>query len=419
MPQANTSIKSKEGLELLKKLDFNAIKLKIYLSLKDLRTAELILNGDKRLSKVQISKVMRLEGAFPFQIADQGASHDFKFIDLFSGIGGFRLAWQNLGGQCVFSSEIDPYAQTTYYENFGDWALQDIRDIKPELVPDHDVLCAGFPCQAFSQVGLQKGFADERGILFFYIYKILLEKTPKMIILENVANLRSHNNGHTFSTIMRALQGQLTFNDIDNLKISTELKTLLYKKLNYHVVTQVVSPIDFNIPQRRKRVFFMCFNKEYYNEEALKKWKGIVFEEYNSNVGEILEDISADPCKLSKFTLHDGTWDWMRGRVAQQKAKGNNFKYNLVSKESKCTNAILARYYKDGAEALVDQSDLGLNPRKLTHRECARLQGFPDEFIIDAVSSIQMYKQFGNGVCAKIVERIGEQMLELAKSATK
>lgn len=419
MAHSNFVDNEQKSLDLINALNFNVKKLKIYLGLKDLKTAELILNRKKRLSKVQINRILRLEKAFPFKSQVVNEASDLKFIDLFSGIGGFRLAWQNLGGQCVYSSEIDPYAQTTYFENFGEWALDDIRDIQPESVPDHDLLCAGFPCQAFSQVGLQKGFADERGILFFYIYKILLAKKPKMILLENVSNLRNHNGGHTFSIILRALQGQLTFEDIDNLKISRELKALLYKKLNYHVVTQVISPIDFNIPQRRKRVFFMCFNKDYYDEQVLKNWKGIEFEDYQTNVGSILEDISGDAEKLNKFTLQDGTWDWMRERVSHQKAKGNNFKHNIVNRDSKCTNAILARYYKDGAEALVDQSELGLNPRKLTHRECARLQGFPDEFIIDAVSSIQMYKQFGNGVCSKLVEKIGEQMLKMSKIATK
>lgn len=310
----------------------------------------------------------------------------FKFIDLFAGIGGFRMAFQNLGGKCVFTSEWDKFSQKTYEANYGEIPFGDITKVREDLIPDHDLLLAGFPCQPFSIAGVSKknslgkahGFRDKtQGTLFFDIVRILEEKRPKAFVLENVKNLVSHDKGKTFKIIKGTLE-----------------------ELDYSISCKILDGQHF-VPQHRERIFIVGFDKQIFKKDNYFQFPELP--EPNSLVEDILDD-EVDP----KYTLSDKLWNYLQEYAKKHKAKGNGFGFGLVNLDG-ITRTISARYYKDGSEILIPQD--GKNPRRLTPRECARLQGYPESFIIP-VSDTQAYKQFGNSVVMPLIQYLGEEVVK-------
>lgn len=367
-------------------------------------------NGEHSPSITKIAAIEALQTSIPFKSNNQNVG--LRFIDLFAGIGGIRLAFQNIGARCVFSSEWDKFSQKTYAANFGELPHGDITKICANEIPVHDILLAGFPCQAFSQAGLKKGFADTRGTLFFDIQRILVAHRPRMFLLENVKQLRGHNKGSTLETILSLLRGQET--DLPNgIEISDEPKNALCQKLNYWVEYKVLRSCDFGVPQNRERVYIVGFNKDYYGDLDFKNsftWplpSGVP-----TSVRQILQSHNEVE---DKYTISQRLLDGHIRRKKEHHEKGNGFGFSVFKPQDRYTNTISARYYKDGSEILIDQTDLNRRPRKLTPRECARLQGYPEEFIVDAVSDTQAYKQFGNTVSVPVVQAVASQMLQFDK----
>ena len=366
--------------------------------------------GEHKPSKSKLAKVLELHEEAPFR--DENNNPKFRFIDLFAGIGGIRLPFQQLGGECVFSSEWDKFAQRTYAANYGEVPSGDITQIVASDIPDHDILMGGFPCQSFSQAGLKKGFEDTRGTMFFEIQRILGEKRPKVFLLENVKQLKGHDKGRTLQTILNILTGESDL-PLDDVPMSADAREALGKKLNYWVDYKVLRAADFGIPQNRERIFIVGFDRDYFggNIDFNKIFKWPEPTNQPTKVGDILESQEILDTLEDKYTISDKLWAGHLRRKAEHGIKGNGFGYSLFNRESSYTNTISARYYKDGSEVLIDQSHLGKNPRKLTPRECARLQGFPDDFIVDAVSQGQIYKQFGNSVCVKVIQAVAKQIV--------
>ena len=307
---------------------------------------------------------------------------DFTFIDLFAGIGGMRLAFEAVGGRCVFSSEWDKNAQLTYYANFAEMPHGDIRRIAADKIPPHDVLLAGFPCQSFSIAGVSKkkslgrphGFQDRtQGTLFFEIKRILADRKPRAFLLENVKNLKSHDRGRTYDLIYETLADDL----------------------GYDVHTEILDARTL-VPQHRERVFIAGFDKPTPFEFPR-------LEDRKPRLQDILEKNVH-----KKYTLSDHLWKYLQEYAEKHRALGNGFGYS-VAELNGVTRTLSARYYKDGSEILIPQR--GRNPRRLTPRECARLMGFPDGFKIP-VSDTQAYKQFGNSVVVPVVERIASEMVK-------
>ena len=366
--------------------------------------------GEHKPSKSKLAKILELHEEAPFR--NENKNPKFRFIDLFAGIGGIRLPFQQLGGECVFSSEWDKFAQRTYAANYGEVPSGDITQIVASDIPDHDILMGGFPCQSFSQAGLKKGFEDTRGTMFFEIQRILGEKRPKVFLLENVKQLKGHDKGRTLQTILNILTGESDL-PLDDVPMSDDAREALGKKLNYWVDYKVLRAADFGIPQNRERIFIVGFDRDYFGENIdfnkIFKWPEPTNQP--TKVGDILESQEILDALEDKYTISDKLWAGHLRRKAEHGIKGNGFGYSLFNRESSYTNTISARYYKDGSEVLIDQSHLGKNPRKLTPRECARLQGFPDDFIVDAVSQGQIYKQFGNSVCVKVIQAVAKQIV--------
>lgn len=332
-------------------------------------------NGESMPSTLEYKTVMQFAENIPFEKVKKPR---FRFIDLFAGIGGIRIPFQELGGDCVFTSEWDKFAQKTYRLNFGDEPHGDITQINEKDIPDFDVLLAGFPCQPFSQAGLKKGFADTRGTLFFEIERILKEKRPKAFLLENVKQLKGHDRGRTLQVILKHLDD-----------------------LNYYVKYEVLRAGDFGVPQNRERIYIVGISKDRFNLPENYEFEFPMPTYQKTRVGNILEqDVN------EKFTISDALWEGHQRRKKEHQEKGNGFGYSLFNADSEYTNTISARYYKDGSEILIDQGE-GKNPRKLTPRECARLQGFPEKFIIP-VSDTQAYKQFGNSVAVPVIREVAK-----------
>ena len=366
--------------------------------------------GEHKPTPKRLQDIQNISTDIPFK--PESNKHEFKFIDLFAGIGGIRLPFQKLGGECVFSSEWDKFSKITYAANYGEVPQGDITKITPSEVPNHDVLLGGFPCQAFSQAGLRKGFTDTRGTLFFEIQKILAHKRPKAFLLENVKQLKGHEKGRTLSTILSILRGN-SIEDIPNdIPMSDDAKNSLASKLNYAVDYRVLAASNFGVPQKRERIYLIGFDRDQFPNVDLDDVLNRLFLDLESRksitrLGTILDDNnSVDP----KFTISDKLLSGHERRRLEHKKKGNGFGFSLFNKESPYCNTISARYYKDGSEILIDQSDIGKNPRKLTPRECARIQGFPEAFKVDAVSNVQIYKQFGNSVSVPVIEEIAKLM---------
>lgn len=317
-------------------------------------------------------------------------TNKFTFIDLFCGVGGFRIAMQNAGGQCVFSSDLDSHARQAYEHNYDDLPFGDITKILPRSIPTHDVLVAGFPCQPFSRVGEEKGFYDTRGTLFHNIMDIVKTKRPKMAILENVKGLISNDKGNTIVTILRTMLDAGYACNIPNKLIEfgtvSELQNAAKKEF-------ILNAREFGLPQHRPSVYMV-----FWRVGLVDKFEYPRPTYEATRDGSILEENPAD-----KLTLTDGMWNYHQRKKQQDMAKGNNFGYCLVNADTPYTETILARYYKDGAQALIEQPNK--NPRLLSPREAARLQGFPEAFEI-VTSNPQAYKQFGNSVPVSVVNRL-------------
>lgn len=307
----------------------------------------------------------------------------FTFIDLFAGIGGMRIAFERAGGHCVYSSEWNKYSQQTYFANFGEQPEGDITQVEASAIPDHDILVAGFPCQPFSIAGVSKknslgratGFEDKtQGTLFFDVCRILKEKRPKAFMLENVKNLCSHDKGRTFQIILESLE-----------------------ELDYSIFYSVLDGQNY-VPQHRERILIVGFDRKKYGKRV--RFDFALTPRFPKPVmGDILDE-NVD----EKYTLSDKLWTYLQNYAAKHKAAGNGFGYGLAPLDG-VSRTISARYYKDGSEILIAQD--GRNPRRLTPRECARLQGFPNDFKIP-VSDTQAYKQFGNSVVVPLMENVAK-----------
>lgn len=316
----------------------------------------------------------------PVQYESSG-KQPLRFIDLFCGIGGFRIAFERAGCTCVFSSDWDKYAQITYETNFGERPHGDIHTVATGDIPPFDILCAGFPCQPFSIAGVSKknslgrkhGFEDEKqGNLFFSIAEIIEYHQPAAFVLENVKNLKSHDGGRTYEIIYQTLT----------------------KALGYTVVPKVIDAKSV-VPQHRERIYLVGF----------KPWRHFAFPEFpkeGPKLGSILED-KVDP----KYTLSDHLWTYLQNYAKKHKEAGNGFGCSVVTAND-IARTLSARYHKDGSEILIKQNRK--NPRRLTPRECSRLMGFPPDFKIP-VSDTQAYRQFGNSVVVPVVESIAREVV--------
>lgn len=331
---------------------------------------------------------------------------DFTFIDLFAGIGGFRIGFEAAGGKCVFTSEWDHFCQKTYHENFEvDHPIAgDITQVPLDEIPDHDILAAGFPCQPFSIAGVSKknslgrqhGFMCEaQGTLFFDIARIIEEKQPKAFLLENVKNLRSHDRGRTFDIIMGTLRDEL----------------------GYDVHARVIDAKHL-VPQHRERIFIVGFkeptfwdwNTLYLPEKGTRKLSTVFHDRARPEPEHDIPKLYTNGRGVNpKYVLSDKLWGYLQQYAENHRAKGNGFGFGLVGPDD-TARTLSARYYKDGSEILVRRKKG--NPRRLTPRECARLMGYPESFKIP-VSDTQAYKQFGNSVVPLLVQEIARIMKPL------
>lgn len=333
---------------------------------------------------------------------------EFRFVDLFAGIGGLRIGFEKIGGTCVFTSEWNKFSQETYLANFGNDHLiaGDITEVDEASIPEHDVLLAGFPCQPFSIAGVSKknslgrahGFLDDtQGTLFFDVVRIIRHHRPKAFLLENVKNLLSHDKGNTFRVIMHALD-----------------------ELGYETDHKVIDARHW-VPQHRERIFIAGFRRDIPTKFSLDDvliptfpnplLSSILHPEDGSESSEEPYTTGAKALVAEKYTLSPKLWAYLQNYAAKHKAAGNGFGFGLCTPSS-VARTLSARYYKDGSEILIAQR--GKNPRRLTPRECARLMGFdrpgsnrPWKIV---VSDAQAYRQFGNAVAAPVAAAIAEAM---------
>ncbi|MBL8019587.1 MAG: DNA (cytosine-5-)-methyltransferase [Leptospirales bacterium] len=313
-----------------------------------------------------------------------------RFIDLFAGIGGFRIAFTAAGFDPVFSSEWDSMAQKTYSTNFGTVPAGDIRAVESKTIPEFEVLCAGFPCQPFSLAGVSKknalgrphGFNDQKqGNLFFEIMRIVNARKPQALLLENVKNLGSHDGGKTLQVIRDSLEAA-----------------------GYHLKMAVINARVL-VPQNRERIYIAGFR----SKAAMESFRFPLLADKKPTLGKILENRV-----LPKYTLSDHLWRYLQDYKKKHEAAGHGFGFGLADRNG-VTRTLSARYYKDGSEILVPMR--GKNPRRLTPRECARLMGFPESFQIP-VSDTQAYKQFGNSVVVPVVQAIAIEMKKALDTAS-
>jgi len=310
---------------------------------------------------------------------------EFRFIDLFAGVGGMRFAFEKVGGSCVFSSEIDRFACRTYEANFGETPAGDITEIPASEIPGHDVLVAGFPCQPFSLAGVSKknsldrphGFDDPtQGTLFFDIKRILAHHRPRAFVLENVKHLQNHDRGQTFGVIRDALEG-----------------------LGYDLHYRVLDAAGF-VPQHRERIFIVGFDRAV----------PFSFPDLPIEGPKLARILAPHEEVDDRYTLSDHLWQYLQNYAEKHRKKGNGFGFSVADRDG-VTRTLSARYHKDGSEILIDQP--GKNPRRLTPEECRRLMGFPDRFRFpDDVSDTQRYRQMGNAVVVPVVQRVAEQVVE-------
>lgn len=319
----------------------------------------------------------------------------FTFIDLFAGIGGFRIAFQNLGGKCVFSSEWDNSAQESYELNFGEMPFGDITKIDEKEIPDHDILTGGFPCQAFSIAGKRGGFNDTRGTLFFDVARIIKEKKPKAFFLENVKGLVNHRGGKTLEVILNTLR-----NDLD-----------------YYVPEpQIMNAKNFGVPQNRERIFIVGFRKDLKIKDF----------EYPKplKIKKVIKDIMEEKTVSAKYYLSTQYLKTLRAHKARHASKGNGFGFEIKNVNS-ASNAIVVGGMGRERNLIIDKRLKDFTPvtkikgkvneegiRRLTPREWARLQGFPDKFII-GVADAQAYRQFGNAVAVPAIQATGKIIADI------
>ena len=360
-----------------------------------------------------------------------------KFIDLFAGIGGFHYAFHSVGGECVFASELDKNARLSYESNFKDispklfqkntagnyqFFNEDINDVVLDEVPSFDILCGGFPCQAFSIAGLRKGFEDTRGTLFFNIASIIDDKIkkgdkPKVLLLENVKGLKSHMKGETLKTLLRVLR----------------------EDLKYQVQIEVLNAKYFGVPQNRERLFFVCWDYEqipllegeFKFPRGLDEAFNVIFDPEklcNARKTEVRDIFEPEASLPVEMTISDRMWAGHQARKKRNKENGKGFGYSLFTGDSPYCSTISARYWKDGSEILIDQSEKGKNPRKLTPVEAGRLQGYrivgngwenPNQDIISdlpemkiVVSKKEAYRQFGNSVAVPVVKTLASEIMK-------
>jgi len=335
-----------------------------------------------------------VDGPPPFPNPEKGA---FTFIDLFAGIGGFRHALGQLGGKCVFTAEWDLAAQKTYEANFGDKPHGDITKIAEQDVPDHDVLCAGFPCQAFSIAGKRKGFDETRGTLFFDVVRIIREKQPRAVFLENVKGLANHDKGRTLATILRVLRDDL----------------------GYHVPEpRIVNARDHGVPQNRERIFIVAFR------DAARA-KAFAYPEKQTARPRLADVLETDAVP-TRYYLSTRYLASLRAHKDRHIGKGNGFGYEVIANDG-VANAIVVGGMGRERNLVLDTRLQDFTPetpirgevnreglRRMTPREWARLQGFPDNYRI-ICSDAQAYKQFGNSVAVPAVKAVAKQLLKAAK----
>ena len=353
---------------------------------------EFVLSVLEKASDSDLAVKMPLFAGIP-QVVETPAPEfiPFRFVDLFAGIGGFRVALEKLGGSCVFSSEWDRYAQKTYKAWFNETPAGDIRKIKPSDIPDHDILAAGFPCQPFSIAGVSKkkslgqahGFkCVTQGNLFFQLATIIGIKRPPVLFLENVKNLKSHDKGRTWAVITDTLES-----------------------LDYWVFSKTIDASGW-VPQHRERIYIICFDKKVFRERP-----PFEFPQPPDGAAPRLSDI-LDTSPDRKYTLTDHLWNYLQEYAERHRAKGNGFGFGLADPKS-ISRTLSARYYKDGSEILIPQAGKK-NPRRLTPPEAARLMGFDQKYVENiVVSDTQAYRQFGNAVVPKVVEAVGRQIVKV------
>lgn len=362
----------------------------------------------------------------------------YTFIDLFAGIGGFHTAMHSVGGKCVFASEWDKNARISYEANYKDiepklfrknkkgeylYFNEDINDVVPVKVPNFDICCGGFPCQPFSVAGLKRGFNDTRGTLFFNIANLVKEKIeagypPRVLFLENVRGLKNHDKGNTLKVILATLE-----------------------ELGYAYSYEVLNAKYFGVPQNRERLFIIAWYKGIVDVDSFKFPYGIAKNGSTIYDKEKLKEETL-PTKVSDifepseittpFTISDRMWEGHKARKERNRKNGKGFGFSLFNADSAYTSTISARYWKDGSEILIDQTELGLNPRTLTpveagrlqgyriigngweHPECANNQNYNDsnpEFRI-VVSKKEAYRQFGNSVAIPVIKKLAEEILK-------
>lgn len=317
------------------------------------------------------------------------------FIDLFAGIGGFHQAMSSFGSKCVFASEWDKYASETYYQNYGLHPYGDITLIHEKEIPSHDVLCAGFPCQAFSISGKQKGFEDTRGTLFFDIARIVSFHKPKIVFLENVKNLTKHNDGKTFQVIVNILQ-----------------------ELGYNIFYKIFNSSDFGLPQNRERVYIVGFHQSWDS----KTFTFPIPPKIPVNLFSILEE---NPKKLKIIERDDiqiyKNHQSQNSHFEEEYYPNKPIQIGIVNKGGQgeriyhpVGHSITLSAYGGGVGAKTGLYFIDGKIRKLTPRECARLQGFSDDFIIHS-SETQAYKQFGNSVPINVLKEIIKEIKKIVK----
>lgn len=356
---------------------------------------------EQYLTRNRISRD-KLYSSIPFQ----PHSANFNFIDLFAGIGGFNLGMHRQGGACVFSSEWDKTAQETYFKNYGKFPFGDINYFTAEEVsdedinrriPDHHILCGGFPCQPFSLAGVSartsRGIAhgfecDTQGTLFYSIARIAYVKQPEILFLENVKNIVGHNSGETFRVIRETLE-----------KLAAGAEAKHNYVFNYAIVNSQTL-----VPQRRERCFMVCIRADVY--ERLGEYEFPVFDGDSMPLSSVLEQLSQD--EQDEYTISDKLWQGHINRTKRNLERKTGFTANLANLNAP-SNTIVARYGKDGKECLVPQGD-GLNPRKLTKKECARLFGYPENFQFPEAKT-PTYKLLGNSVVVPVVETISQSII--------
>ncbi len=337
--------------------------------------------------------------------------HRFTFVDLFAGIGGTRKAFEEIGGKCLFTSEKDPCARLVYRDNFGNGAIdEDITQINPSDIPDHDILVAGFPCQPFSMAGNRNGFnetSDNKGPMFYYIRNIVQTKRPKAFFLENVKGIMSICGGETIQTILHILRNQMDY---------------------YVPDPQVINSLDFGLPQNRERVFIVGFRKDICTSGFTFPEPWILSEVQKShlNIGSILEDYGDMPIRdkiPKKYYLSEGYLRCLEEHKVNQKRQGRGFGYSIRSFSDVANTLMVGGMGRERNLVIDPKIDMNsknttkrtpINSRfvrTLTPREFARLQGFPDDFRIN-VSDVNAYRLFGNSVSIPAVRATAEKMLE-------